>query len=176
MGRRDHFRRSRGDSWSEAARGLGPILFALPLAAFTAIYFLGGPAAADAPGREARAAGDSVRQHFARCDGPVRTTCVVDGDTIWLDGAKIRIADIDTPEISRPACAAEARLGERATRRLTQLLNASPFAVLPNPDGRDEDAYGRKLRVLARGGESIGHILVSEGLAHEWGGGKRGWC
>ncbi len=31
-----------------------------------------------------------------------RRTCVVDGDTIWLEGVKIRIADIDTPEISQP--------------------------------------------------------------------------
>ncbi len=106
----------------------------------------------------------------------MRTNCVVDGDTIWLNGDKIRIADIDTPEISNPSCAAEARLGERATERLTHLLNASAFAVLPNPDGRDEDPYGRKLRVLARGGESIGDMLVAEGLAHEWGAGQRSWC
>ena len=38
---------------------------------------------------------------FAVC-GMVRRTCVVDGDTIWLEGVKIRIADIDTPEISQP--------------------------------------------------------------------------
>jgi len=38
---------------------------------------------------------------FAIC-GTVRRTCVVDGDTFWLDGNKIRIADIDTPEISQP--------------------------------------------------------------------------
>ena len=42
--------------------------------------------------------------------------------------------------------------------------------------GTLSDRYGRKLRVLARGGESIGGMLVAEGLAHEWGGGKRSWC
>jgi len=101
---------------------------------------------------------------------------VIDGDTIWLNGDKIRIADINTPETSEPACAYEAQLGAQATARLTQLLNQGAFAVAPNPDGRDEDQYGRKLRVLARGGESIGGMLVAEGLAHEWGGGKRSWC
>lgn len=30
---------------------------------------------------------------------------------------------------------------------------------------RDEDRYGRKLRVLVRNGRSLGDILVSEGLA-----------
>lgn len=32
---------------------------------------------------------------------------MVDGDTIWLEGLKIRIADIDTPEITSPKCNAE---------------------------------------------------------------------
>src|SRR5690348_2051031 len=31
---------------------------------------------------------------FERCSGPERSTCVVDGDTFWLEGTKIRIADI----------------------------------------------------------------------------------
>ena len=35
--------------------------------------------------------------------------CVVDGDTIWLSGVKIRMADYDTPEIGEPKCAAERR-------------------------------------------------------------------
>ena len=43
---------------------------------------------------------------FAVC-GTIRQTCVVDGDTIWLEGAKIRIADIDTPELYSPQCDAE---------------------------------------------------------------------
>src|SRR3546814_958339 len=30
---------------------------------------------------------------FAVCAGSVRIDCVVDGDTFWLDGVKIRIAD-----------------------------------------------------------------------------------
>lgn len=180
MGSVHHFRRAprrqhTGESWGRAARGLGPVLFALPLAAFTAVYVAGDRIAAEAS-TPAGAGADTHRQYFARCEGPVRTTCVVDGDTIWLEGEKIRIADIDTPEISSPSCAAEARLGERATARLTQLLNTAAFAVQPNPGGRATDRFGRKLRVLSRGGESIGQVLVSEGLAHEWGGAKRGWC
>ncbi len=173
--RKPPHRHAARESWGEAARGLGPILVALPLAAFSAIYLTGGPPAADAAAPGGGGA-DNIRKHFARCSGPVRTNCVVDGDTIWLNGDKIRIADIDTPEISEPSCAAEARLGERATERLAELLNRAPFAVLPNPDGRDEDFYGRKLRVIARDGQSLGQMLVAEGLAHEWGGPQRHWC
>ena len=51
---------------------------------------------------------------FGRC-GFVRITCVVDGDTFWLDGTKYRIADINTPEVSSPQCAREAEMGRRAT-------------------------------------------------------------
>jgi len=35
---------------------------------------------------------------FRLCGGPNRYTCVIDGDTIRYQGAKIRFADIDTPE------------------------------------------------------------------------------
>ena len=38
------------------------------------------------------------------------------------------------------------------------------------------DRYGRKLRVLARGGESAVKALVAEGLATRWGGGGKRWC
>lgn len=121
----------------------------------------------------------SIEQHralFPLCAGASRVTCVVDGDTIWLKGTKIRIADIDSPEISRPACPREAALGRQATERLRQLLNAGPFTLLPPPDGRTEDRYGRQLRLVHRGGESLGERLVEEGLAVRWGGPRPRWC
>lgn len=101
--------------------------------------------------------------------------CVVDGDTFWFNGEKIRIADIDTPETHPPRCAEEARLGNAATDMLKSMLNAGPFSL--RPVGRDEDRYGRKLRVVMRGGVSLGDTLVSEGLARHYSGGLRsGWC
>lgn len=75
-------------------------------------------AAADKP----EAAVQSAR--FGLCSGTHRVTCVVDGDTFWYRGAKIRIADINAPEVSQPSCAREAALGERATGRLLGWLNA----------------------------------------------------
>ena len=115
-----------------------------------------------------------IARRFERC-GSVRETCVVDGDTFWLEGVKIRIADIDTPEISQPGCAFELELGERATDRLIELLNQGPFEL--NVIGaRDEDQFGRKLRVVARDGTSIGDQLVREGLARTWTGQREPWC
>ena len=101
-------------------------------------------------------------------------TCVVDGDTIWLEGEKIRIADINTPEVSKPDCPAERALGERATSRLTSLLNEGAFSL--RTIDRDDDTYGRKLRIITRNGESLGATLVAEGLAERWTGSRRTWC
>ncbi|WP_370180257.1 thermonuclease family protein [Alteriqipengyuania sp.] len=165
--------------WGEAARRLGVVLVAAPLALFSAILFADG-----LPGAGAVAVGATASQrpaklvtaNFARCIGARRITCVVDGDTIWLEGTKIRIADIDAPEISRPACEAERIAGERATARLTRWLNEGAFEVLPNPDGRDADRYGRKLRVLSRDGSSAVDALVAEGVAGKWGGARVRWC
>ena len=61
---------------------------------------------------------------YERCGSGIRINCIVDGNTLWNNGIKIRIADIDTPEISQPRCAAEKALGERATRRMVELVNA----------------------------------------------------
>lgn len=112
---------------------------------------------------------------FPICSGAVRTTCVVDGDTIWFDGVKIRIADIDAPEIGRPKCESERVLGRRAKHRMRELLNSGPFEVVAW-ESRDEDRYGRKLRVILRDGRSLGDQLVSEGLARTWSGRREPWC
>lgn len=111
---------------------------------------------------------------FEKCERR-RYTCVVDGDTFWLKGEKIRIADIDTPEISQPRCREEFQLGLVATGRLIELLNQGEFQ-LTSTGRRDVDRYGRKLRMLTRGNSSIGEQLVREGLAHRWDGRKLSWC
>ena len=117
---------------------------------------------------------DPEAAQFARCAGPGRVTCVVDGDTIWYRGTKIRLADINAPEVSQPGCATEAALGERATRRLTELLNAGPFTL--TRAGRDVDRYGRLLRTITRQGASLGGTLEGEGLAEHWQGRRGNWC
>lgn len=111
---------------------------------------------------------------FGLCHGGGGTNCVVDGDTFYTGGVKIRIADIDTPETHPPRCADEARLGEAATHRMAALLNAGPFTMAAID--RDEDRYGRKLRVVMRDWESLGDTLVEEGLARPYAGGRRAWC
>lgn len=100
--------------------------------------------------------------------GP-RDNCVVDGDTFWHRGEKIRLADIDAPELTS-RCQAERELAIRARNRLRELLVG--FEV--RRTGRDR--YGRTLAVVTVEGRSVGRVLVGEGLAREWDGRRRPWC
>jgi endonuclease YncB( thermonuclease family) len=118
---------------------------------------------------------DLERAHFALCRYDIGNDCVIDGDTFRYGGTTIRIADIDSPEVFSYGCNEERALGEQATRRLHALLNAGPFALANHPS-RDEDQFGRKLRLVTRNGESLGRLLVNEGLAQEWEGARRPWC
>jgi micrococcal nuclease len=113
--------------------------------------------------------------HFSLCHTGGGLNCVVDGDTFYLDGEKIRMADIDAPETHPPRCSSEAELGDAATLRLQSLLNDGPVSLIASED-RDRDKYGRLLRTVERDGESLGGILVNEGLARDYGQGRRPWC
>lgn len=127
-------------------------------------------------------AGRSAKAMLADRTGPMaadrmatssRTLRIIDGDTFHYGGDKIRVADIDTPEL-RGRCAYETQLAARATQRMDQLLRQGPFEL--QSVGRDEDRYGRKLRVVTRGGRSLGDQLVAEGLARTWSGRREPWC
>jgi endonuclease YncB( thermonuclease family) len=169
-------RRANGEqSWRQAAAWL-PAGFLIGIAAGFAIINAGleRPAflaeIAEAPGTRMTGSGD-----YRLCGKANRSDCVIDGDTIRYGGVKVRLADIDAPEIFSPKCASEAALGQRATQRLAELMSAGPFEVV-HSGGRDEDIYGRKLRVIERGGRSVADTLVAEGLARRWDGARRSWC
>lgn len=104
------------------------------------------------------------------CPPGPRDNCVVDGDTFWTNGEKVRIADIDAPEI-RGQCSWESDAALRSQRRLALLLS-----------GRFElrrvgkDPYGRTLAVVLVDGHSVGDTLVAEGLARTWTGRRESWC
>ena len=115
-----------------------------------------------------------VRALFTFCHTGGGYNCVVDGDTLWLQGQKIRIADIDAPETHDYRCAEEKAQGDRATRRLLQLVNSGRVSL--STIDRDHDRYGRKLRIVKVDGVSVGDTLVGEGLVRRYEGGRRPWC
>jgi micrococcal nuclease len=111
---------------------------------------------------------------FSYCPRGGEDNCVVDGDTLHINGTTVRVADIDTPETNQPQCISEAALGAEATEEMLRLVNAGPFTV--EPYGREQDIYGRKLRLLMRDGRSLGQMLVAKGLARTWDGSRHSWC
>lgn len=112
---------------------------------------------------------------FTLCAKKMQAHCVIDGDTIRYGGEKIRIMDIDAPEVSEPKCASEKALGDRATLRLLEIINAGPITIVRSGH-RDRDQYGRQLRIIQRDGRSITEAMVAEGLARKWDGRRRSWC
>lgn len=124
------------------------------------------------PNYQAMAA-DEWRVSFGMC-GRDRHTCIVDGDTIWLQGVNLRLESYDTPEPYNDICGgrAEVELARKASARLLKLLNSNPFTV----ETHGEDRYGRVLATIRIGGRDVGDILIEEGLARRWPNGLEFWC
>ena len=101
--------------------------------------------------------------------------CVVDGSTILYAGRKVRLADIDTPEIAGARCDQERSRGGDAKLRLREILNEGDVTLVAAKDGAAGRA-GAAPHLVLRGGRSIGGRLVQEGLARPWTGRHQSWC
>ena len=98
---------------------------------------------------------------------------VYDGDTIKIGGQRMRLLDIDTPEISKPQCSYEEKVGYEARDRLRELIGqAGTIEII---DSGTTDKYGRNLIYVEVDGRDAGKILVSEGLALRYRGGSAAW-
>lgn len=111
---------------------------------------------------------------FVLCGPGSGTNCVIDGNTFWQDGMRIRLADIDVPDADAARCPSEKQKAVAAKLRLQAILNDGTF-VLSGSNRRD-DENGGKLRIAMRAGRSLGDQLVSEGFAHRWTGQASSWC
>tara|TARA_R100000808_G_scaffold3922_2_gene13340 strand:- start:1000 stop:1377 length:378 start_codon:yes stop_codon:yes gene_type:complete len=109
---------------------------------------------------------------------------VIDGDTIDCEEAidlgfdisystKVRFVGINTPESrGRPprVSAEEKRLGLAAKARLIELIEAAEEVVLQS---QGVDKFGRCLGVIRADGVDVNKLLVEEGHARWYDGGKR---
>lgn len=97
---------------------------------------------------------------------------VHDGDTFTLcSGEKIRLADIDAPELpGSPKCSRRRTgwcdfwLGYASRDALQRFLLSGPVVI----DRRAVDPYGRTLAVVTVNGKSAGAFLIERGLARPW--------
>ena len=102
---------------------------------------------------------------------------VIDGDTLELICADrtetARLMGFDAPETKSPRCAAEAAWGHRATERLRALAKRPDIRLFP----QGLDKYRRRLVVMQVDGRDVARIMIAEGLAVAYDGGKRRkWC
>ncbi|WP_235836985.1 thermonuclease family protein [Cereibacter johrii] len=96
----------------------------------------------------------------APVEGPAR---VIDGDTLEIEGVRVRLFGIDAPEHDQ-TCGDPDRLwpcGSWATERLELLLGGRAVRC----EGDERDRYGRLLATCEARGEDVGARMVREGAA-----------
>jgi len=115
---------------------------------------------------------------------------VIDGDTIALNGKTIHLVGFIAPETRDAQCKAERDLGDKAARRMRDLILAGGLdyspVICPCPAatlGKWFCNFGRTCGRLKTNGRDVGDILVEEGLAATYSCGRAGcpkttrlWC
>jgi micrococcal nuclease len=93
---------------------------------------------------------------------PAVVATVTDGDTVRLaDGRRVRLLQIDTPELGTGEC--YSRAARKALLRLVPERSAVGLESDPSLDRVDR--FGRLLRYLRRGSTNVNIALVREGAA-----------
>lgn len=87
-----------------------------------------------------------------------KVTRIIDGDTIEVDGVRIRLALVDTPERDETGY-------EEATRFTASLCSVGATAYLDIDDGQPTDKYGRTVAVVYCGGKNLNAVLWKNGYA-----------
>lgn len=115
---------------------------------------------------------------------PAVVDYIIDGDTfaatVQLDddidvAVRVRIINIDAPEINGK-CDWEIEMAYRAQDKLSEILPSGTVIQLHNI--QDDKYLGRiDANVILSDGRDVGRILINEGFARLYDGGKRrGWC
>ncbi len=115
---------------------------------------------------------------------PATVDYIFDGDTfaamVHIDtdieiSVRVRLINVDTPEMNGQ-CEHEIVMARRARDRLAELIPVGSRVELQNI--KDDKYLGRiDANVLDAAGRDVGKILVSDGLARPYSGGRRApWC
>jgi endonuclease YncB( thermonuclease family) len=176
-GRQNHHRTPRKRGRSSAA---GPRRYVFPVLALSigviavAVSVQGRPASVPEPPRAALSEGAAAAGDTPAVPLTSGGVTVVDGDTIRLrsEPASIRLVGYNAPETRNARCPEERQLGDRAKRRLRELVASSRLdfvriacACSPGTEGTEACNYGRSCGTLRADGNDVGDILISEGLA-----------
>lgn len=101
----------------------------------------------------------------------VRITCVHDGDSFIVERERIRIENIDTPELNGK-CEAERARAVTSRNALLDLLNGGEVSIRRS----GQDRHGRTLARVTVNGADVGDALIRSGHARRWTGRREPWC
>jgi micrococcal nuclease len=103
---------------------------------------------------------------------------IIDGDTLDVSIdlgfniqhiIRLRLYGIDTPE-KKSKSNSERELAKLATKKLTELIEGKIVTVKTH---KTSDKYGRYLAEVFHNGTNINKLLLAEGFAKEYYGGKK---
>jgi endonuclease YncB( thermonuclease family) len=104
---------------------------------------------------------------------PAAEVRVIDGDTLRIGAERIRLINIDAPEMSNGAeCDAERQLAEVAKQKMTEIVAGQQLQVRRE----DKDRFGRTLAYIRVRGADLGEMLVMARVAVRWEGRQHDWC
>lgn len=88
---------------------------------------------------------------------------VIDGDTLQVEGRRVRLFGIDAPELSQTCDRSGERwaCGEASAEQLRSLIGGYPVSC----EGNEVDVYSRLLAVCSLSGVSLNRTMVAEGWA-----------
>lgn len=86
------------------------------------------------------------------------TAVIIDGDTLKINGQRIRLHGIDAPE-------AKTLWGKAATAALIAHINNQPITCTPSMLGNSLDRYKRLIAICKTGSTDLSQLLVKMGLA-----------
>lgn len=100
----------------------------------------------------------------AAADQIAGTASVIDGDTLEIRGARIRLHGIDAPEsqqICTDGSGKDWRCGQQAALALSDRIGRRPVAC----EVKDKDRYGRLVAACSAGGENLNAWMAANGWA-----------
>ena len=102
-----------------------------------------------------------------------------DGDTcyIYIDNRKekIRLLELDTPEISKPKCEKEYLRGIEARDFINQLIEDANSIIIETDYSKDY--FGRTLAYLIVDGVDVSNLIIEQGMGVKYQKGeKNDWC
>jgi len=100
----------------------------------------------------------------------------IDGDTYVCRGERIRVENIDAPEL-HARCAAELDAALAARLFAQHALDGALAIEIRVHTKRPRDRYGRALARVLVDGDDLGELMIEAGLARSYHGERRrSWC